>query len=134
MMQWILNNYALIKTIHVTSVVASGSLFFLRGVWMIQQSANLNLRWVRTTPHMIDTILLLTAILLAIGLQQYPFVDGWLTAKVIALLVYIGLGTVAIRRGRTRQVRIFNWIGALVVFAYIIGVAITRSAGLGLLV
>ena len=132
-MQWIMNNFALIKAIHVTSVIASASLFFLRGIWMIQESANLNLRWVKTSPHMIDTILLLSAILLSIGLQQYPFVDGWLTAKVVALLVYIGLGTVAIRRGRTRQVRIVNWICALGVLAYIIGVATTRSASLGLL-
>ncbi|MDX1812105.1 MAG: SirB2 family protein [Gammaproteobacteria bacterium] len=131
-MQWIVNNYAVIKVVHVMCVIASAGLFFLRGIWVIQESGNLALRWVRTTPHIIDTVLLLSAGLLSIGLQQYPFADNWLTAKVIALLVYIGLGMMAIRHGHNRQIRIFSWFAALIVLAYIIGVAITRSPVLGL--
>lgn len=132
-MQWIIDNYALIKVVHVVCVVASASLFVLRGVWVIQDSGKLALHWVRTAPHIIDTFLLLSAILLSIGIQQYPFTDNWLTAKVIALLLYIGLGMVAIRHGRNRQARIVAWVAALVVFAYIIGVAITRNPILGLI-
>ena len=131
-MQWIINNYQLIKTVHVMCVIASASLFFMRGVWVMQGSGKLALRWVKTTPHMIDTFLLLSAVLLSIGLQQYPFTDGWLTAKVIALLVYIGLGMVAIRHGHNRQLRIFSWFAALLVLVYIIGVAVTHSPMLGL--
>ncbi|WP_455221241.1 SirB2 family protein [Kaarinaea lacus] len=132
-MQWIINNYQVIKAVHVLCVIASAGLFFLRGVWVIQESGNLALRWVKTTPHIIDSFLLLSAILLSVGLQQYPFTDGWLTAKVIALLVYIGLGMAAIRHGHNRQVRILSWFAALVVLVYIIGVAVTRSPMLGLI-
>lgn len=131
-MQWLINNYAVIKGVHVMCVIASASLFVLRGLWLIQDSGKLSLRWVRTAPHIIDTFLLISAILLSIGIQQYPFTDGWLTAKVVALLVYIGLGMVAIRHGRNRQTRIIAWIAALVVLAYIIGVAITRNPAPGL--
>lgn len=132
-MQWIINNYSVIKIVHILSVAISGSLFVLRGIWVIQESGNLAKRWVRTAPHIVDTLLLLSAILLAIGLQQYPITHGWLTAKVVALLVYIGLGMVAIRHGRNQQSRIISWAAALVVFAYIVGVAITQSATLGLI-
>ena len=132
-MQWIISNYPIIKVIHIACVVVSGSLFVLRGIWMIQESGNLAQRWVRTAPHIVDTFLLLSAILLAIGLQQYPITHGWLTAKVIALLIYIGLGMMAIRHGHNRQRRIISWVAALVVFAYIIGVAVTQSATLGLI-
>ena len=78
-------------------------------------------------PHVIDTVLLVSAIALAAMTAQYPFVQPWLTAKILALLVYIVLGTVAIRRGRTRRVRIVAWILALVVFGYIVVVAHTRD-------
>lgn len=132
-MQWIINNFSTIKIVHIVSVAISGSLFVLRGIWVIQKSGNLAKRWVRTAPHIVDTCLLLSAILLAIGLQQYPITHGWLTAKVVALLVYIGLGMVAIRHGHNQQSRIISWAAALVVFAYIIGVAITQSATLGLI-
>jgi len=133
-MQWVANNYFIIKIVHIVCVALSASLFVLRGVWVIQGSSNLALRWVRTAPHIVDTFLLLSAILLAIGLQQYPVTHGWLTAKVIALLIYIGLGMVAIRHGHNRQLRLTSWVVALVVLAYIIGVAITRSATMGLFV
>ena len=65
---------------------------------------------------------------LAIVLRQYPFVDGWLTAKVVALVVYIVLGTIALKRGRSRGTRIVAWIAAQAVFLYIVGVALTRDA------
>lgn len=132
-MQWIINNYSIIKIVHIVCVAISGSLFFLRGIWVVQESGNLAKRWVRTAPHIVDTFLLLSAILLAIGMQQYPFTHGWLTAKVVALLVYIGLGMVAIRHGHNHQLRIISWIAALVVFAYIVGVATTQSATLALI-
>jgi uncharacterized membrane protein SirB2 len=120
--------------VHIACVFVSAGLFILRGVWVIQESGKLELRWIRTMPHMVDTLLLLSAILLSMGLRQYPVTHDWLTAKVIALLVYIGLGMAAIRHGRNRRTRIFSWFTALVVLTYIIAVAITRSPSVGLLV
>lgn len=84
-------------------------------------------RWVRVAPHVVDTLLLASAIALAVTVGQYPLVDGWLTAKVLGLVVYIVLGMIALKRGRTRAARIAAFCSALLVFAYIVAVAVTKS-------
>lgn len=119
--------YLVLKTIHVSCVVLTINLFLLRGFWMLQDSARLQQRWVKTLPHVIDATLLSSAILLAWTLGQYPGVHAWLTAKILALLVYIGLGTVAIKRGKTKRIKVVAWLGAIMVFGYIVSVALTRQ-------
>ena len=120
--------YTLLKYLHVGSVALSGAGFLVRGIWMLQDSPLLARRWVRIAPHLVDTVLLASAIALALMLGQYPLVHGWLTAKVLGLIAYIVLGTIALKRGRTRGIRIAAFCGALLVFAYIVAVAITKSA------
>jgi uncharacterized membrane protein SirB2 len=120
-------DYLTLKTLHVSSVAASYSLFLVRGLWMMSGSPMLGRCWVKIVPHVIDTVLLASAITLAVMSRQYPLEASWLTAKVLALVVYIGLGTVALKRGRTRAVRIAAWIAAQAVFAYIVAVALTRN-------
>ena len=120
-------SYALLKMIHIGSVIVSYLLFFLRGVWIIKDSANLHQRWVKILPHVIDTVLLVSAIALAVIIQQSPVSDSWLTAKVIGLLVYISLGMIAIRFGKTRKTKIIAWVAAQFVFIYIVLVALTKS-------
>ncbi len=78
-------------------------------------------------PHVNDTILLITATLLAISLQQYPFVDSWLTAKFTALVIYIVFGMFALKRAKEMKNKIIFFILALVMFSYIVGVALSRS-------
>lgn len=119
--------YALVKTVHISSVALSFSLFFLRGIWMLYTPQRLQFRWVRILPHIIDTVLLTSAVALATMSKQYPLVEPWLSAKVIALFLYIALGMVALRPGRDQRPRTLAWLGALLVFAYIVGVALTRS-------
>ena len=99
----------------------------MRGAWMMQGSPLLGARWVRIVPHVVDTLLLASAITLAVIIGNAPITHGWLTAKVIGLVLYIALGTVALKRGRTRAVRIGAFIAALLVFAYIVSVAVTKS-------
>lgn len=118
--------YLALKTIHVSCVVLTISLFLLRGFWMLRDSARLQQRWVKILPHVIDATLLTSAILLTFQIGQYPGFNGWLTAKVTALLLYIGLGTLAIKRGRSKRVKVAAWLGAIVVFGYIVSVALTR--------
>ena len=119
--------YTLLKYLHLACVVLSGGGFVLRGAWMMRGSPMLARRWVRVAPHVVDTALLASAIALAVMIGQYPLVHGWLTAKVLGLLAYIVLGTIALKRGRTRGVRVAAFGGALLVFAYIVAVAITKS-------
>ncbi len=125
-------SYALLKMIHVSSVILSYSLFFLRGIWLMRDSANLRQRWVKVLPHVIDTVLLTSAVLLAITIQQNPLQNSWLTAKVAGLLVHSGLGIVAMRFGKSRQAKITAWVAAQCVFIYIVLVAITKNPLLGI--
>lgn len=120
-------DYALFKAVHVTCVGLTFALFFGRGLLMLADSPLLRSRLLRIAPHVIDTLLLASAIGMAVASRQFPFVEGWLTAKLIALFAYIGLGSIAISRGRTRRARAIAWLLALAVFVYIVGVALTRS-------
>ncbi|MBE0623454.1 MAG: SirB2 family protein [Burkholderiales bacterium] len=120
--------YILLKYLHISCVALSGAGFVLRGAWMMLASPLLARRWVRITPHVLDTVLLASAIALALLIGQYPLVDAWLTAKVLGLVAYIILGTIALRRGSTRAIRITAFWSALLVFAYIVAVAMTKSA------
>jgi len=120
-------SYTLLKHLHVTCVVTTFLLFLVRGAWMIQGTLRHQGRWVRVVPHVIDTVLLASAIAMVILLGQYPGTAGWLTAKVIGLLLYIVFGTVALKRGRTLPLRIAAFTGALVTFGYVVSVALTHD-------
>lgn len=120
-------SYLTLKIIHVSCAALSYALFFLRGIWRISDSSILRQRWVKIVPHLIDTVLLTSAIALAMTLHQYPFIDAWLTAKVIALLLYIALGFIALKYAKTRNGRIIAWLAAQAVFGYIILTAINHN-------
>ena len=115
--------YALIKHLHLATIVVTLTLFLLRGVWMLMDSPRLQARWARIVPHINDTLLLASGIALAVLMQQYPLVHGWLTAKLFALIAYIVLGTLALKRGKTKAQRVTAWIAALLVFGYMLAVA-----------
>ncbi len=119
--------YLAVKHLHVTCVALSFGLFFLRGVWMMAGSPMLARRWVQVLPHVIDTLLLAAGISAAVMIAQYPFVADWLTAKVFGLIAYIILGTLALKRGRTRGQRVGFWLAALATFGYIVAVAFARN-------
>ena len=117
----------MLKLIHIAAVIISGAFFFTRGIWMLRDSPRLQERWVKISPHVVDTVLLVSALAYAWQIQQYPFVHGWLTAKVFGLVAYIVLGTIALKRGKTKAVRTTAWIAALFTFAYIVWVARTHT-------
>ncbi|WP_310446189.1 SirB2 family protein [Thiobacillus sp.] len=119
--------YSLLKQLHLTTLVVTLALFVLRGAWMMAESPRLHIRWVRIVPHLNDSLLLASGISLAVLTRQYPLVNGWLTAKFFALILYIVLGTIALKRGRTRSQRIAAWIAALLVFGHMAAVAIARD-------
>ncbi|MDT8383652.1 MAG: SirB2 family protein [Gammaproteobacteria bacterium] len=116
-----------VKQLHVACAAVSGVGFFLRGVLMLRGSPLLRMPLLKIAPHVVDTLLLLSAILLAAQWGWAALGLPWLQAKIIALLLYIGLGMVALRRGKTRAVRGWAWLGALAVFGYIVAVALTRT-------
>lgn len=120
-------SYLALKHFHVACVVLSGGGFVLRGLWMMADSPHLARPWVKVAPHIVDTALLASAIALSLLSQQYPLVQTWLTAKVLALFAYIGTGSIALRRGRSRRVRVVAWCVALLIFGYIVSVALARD-------
>jgi uncharacterized membrane protein SirB2 len=121
-------SFVTLKYVHVACVVLSYVLFFVRGVWMMRDSPLLARRWVKILPHVVDTLLLASAIALAVLIRQYPFTAPWLTAKVLGLVLYIGLGMLALKRGKTKRARVTAWIAAQIVFLYIVAVALTKNA------
>ena len=126
-------NYILVRHVHIVCAIVSITLFVVRGV---MQTAGWPWRrwvWLRIAPHLIDTLLLGAAITLAWQSHQYPIAHTWLTAKVVALLLYIGLGTMALRRGVSGVLQFISFLAALAAVSYIVGVAVTRSATLGLM-
>ncbi len=113
--------------VHISCVILTITGFVVRGFWMLTGSPLLKARWVRIAPHVVDTLLLAAGATLAVQIRQYPFVNGWLTAKTLGVIVYIGLGTIALKRGKTQRVRVAAWFAALLVLGYIVAVALTRN-------
>jgi uncharacterized membrane protein SirB2 len=115
--------YLVLRNVHIACAILTVTLFVLRGSLMLANSAwqqNVVLRYL---PHAVDTVLLTTALMLTTVIQQYPFAVGWLTAKVVLLVAYIVLGSIALRRGRTRQVRVVAFVAALATVAFLVSVA-----------
>jgi uncharacterized membrane protein SirB2 len=119
--------YAVAWQLHVACVVLSGAGFLLRGAWMLTGDPRLRHPITRRLPHVIDTLLLLSAIVLAVTLHQYPFAAPWVTAKVLGLIAYIVLGAIALRHGPTLRARGSALVAALLVYAWIVSVAITKN-------
>ncbi len=124
--------YTLLKLIHIGTVYITFGLFLARGLWMLLDSPRLQDRWVKILPHLNDTLLLSAAIALVVvgGLNLLD--NPWLIAKISGLLAYIGLGTLALKRGRTKAQRAVYFFAALAVFGYIIAVAVTKQVIPGL--
>ena len=115
--------YLQIKWVHVAAVIVSGTLFTLRGAGVLAGA-----RWPMWAPlryltYTVDTVLLTAALMLVTILHQYPFVHAWLTVKVTLLVVYVVLGSLALKRARTPRGRAWSFAAALSVYLFIVGVA-----------
>ena len=116
----------MVRGLHIVLAATTGCLFIVRAYWTIRRPVLLSPRWVKFVPHLIDTLLLASGVWLAmqIGLTG---LRGWLPAKLFALVLYIALGMLALKWGRTQPVRVTAAIMALVVLGYIACVAATKS-------
>ena len=120
--------YFALTYLHVATVILSIAGFIVRGIWMMFSSPLLQKRWVKIAPHINDTILLVSAIALVMMTAQYPGPLAWINAKIVALVVYIALGFVALKPSRPMNVRIIAWCLAIIIYAYIVLVALTKNA------
>jgi len=119
--------YFALKHLHMGLAGISYSLFVLRGIWLFQDSPNLQRRWVRIVPHINDSLLLLAGVTLVVMTHQYPFVETWLTIKLTAVLLYILLGIMTFRILRRRGLRMLSWVAAQGAFFFVVAVAVTHS-------
>ena len=119
--------YSILKYVHVGAAVITATGFILRGYWMLVESAHLQRLWVRVAPHVIDTVFLLSGVALIAILRLPVLNQPWLLTKFVALVVYILLGSVALKRGPTKRVRSVAFVLALMTFLYIVGVALNKS-------
>lgn len=118
--------YLALKHLHLTFVALSLILFVVRGIWLFTNSNLLGKKWVKILPHIVSTLLLVSGIALAVHLNMSPGSQPWLLAKIIALVVYIGLGVAAFKAANP-VVRKAYWVIALLVFAYMVSVAVTKN-------
>jgi uncharacterized membrane protein SirB2 len=119
--------YLVLKNLHVSFAILSISGFLLRAYWMSQDSKLLQQRVVRILPHVVDAAFLVTGIGLILLLQLPLMQSPWLVAKLGALVAYVVFGTIALKRGRTLRIRLIALVFAVLSFAYIVGVAISKS-------
>lgn len=122
--------YPQIKWLHIAAVMASGSLFALRGLLVLAGRPQWALAApVRYLSYAIDTTLLTAALMLLTILPGALFANGWLTVKIVLLVVYVVLGVFALRRGRTPRVRLACYLAALATFGFIYTVARAHHPG-----
>lgn len=126
-MQVLIEHYITLRQLHVGLVVASGSLFALRAAAILVGARWPLARPARVASWVIDTGLLTAGALLWTALQLHPLVQTWLGTKLLLLLVYIGLGTMALRRARTPAARLGWTLAALACFGWIVGTAIAHD-------
>lgn len=119
--------YYTLKDVHIATVVLTIVGFMLRGYWMMTRPELLAHKLVKVVPHIIDTVLLLSGIALIVTLHIAVLEEGWLLAKFVALIAYVVLGAIALGRGKTMRSRVTAFVASLAVFAYIVGVALTKS-------
>lgn len=119
--------YMAFKHLHMLCAVLSILGFIIRGGMRLADSPMLQRKWIRIAPHVVDTVLLLTAFGLLATLHLNPLAQGWLLAKIVGLILYIGLGLVVMRFASTRAIRATAYIAAIVVFGYILVVARTKT-------
>lgn len=118
--------YMAYKHFHLLMVVLSVSFLLVRYAMSLKPAAMLQAKFFKIAPHVIDTLLLVSAVLLMLTLQQYPFVHAWLTEKVLAVLAYIALGVMAFK-GRTAAIRWICFLGALGWLGLVLRVAMTKQ-------
>ncbi|AXT37308.1 invasion protein [Alteromonas sp. BL110] len=119
--------YMMAKHLHLTAVGLSILFFVFRFIWSQFDATALNKKWVRILPHIIDTVLLASAIWLCVILSQYPFVNAWLTFKVIGVVLYIVFGLFALKKAKTKLSKWGFFVAALVVLMATAMVAVTKQ-------
>ena len=115
------------KHLHMTLAVLSIALFTLRFFWLLTHSAKLNTKWVKITPHIIDTFLLTIGVVMAVQYSMNPIEQLWLGEKLLAVVAYIFTGYYTLKLARTKSMQIIGYLGAIGWVMLIVRLAMTRE-------
>ncbi len=124
-----MTGYEFIKYLHIGCVVLSFTGFMIRSLYLLFRPEKLSQAWLKYPPHLVETGLLLSALAMLPMLGQYPFVDHWLTAKLVAMFLYIGFAGYALHSARSMATKLTFVLLSLSLFIYIIGAALHHHAG-----
>lgn len=116
------------KHLHLTLAVISISFFTLRFAWLLINSDQLNRKWVKITPHIIDTLLLVIGAIMVVRLAINPFEQVWLAEKLLALAAYIFTGVYTLKFAKNRMMQIFGYLGAMAWVIVIVRIALTKES------
>lgn len=119
MVEW----YMQLRHTHMALAAVSVAIFTVRGLLMLAESRHVQAPWLKYPSYLVDTCLLTAALILTTIIHQYPFQTGWLTMKVVLLVIYVVLGAVALKRGRTRAIRVTAFVAALLTVGFLFTVA-----------
>lgn len=120
-------NYIALKHLHICCVILSFSFFVTRFYWRLNEPEKLQQKWVKVMPHLVDTILLSSALAMLWVAQLNPLDHFWLLGKIFMLINYIVCGSIALKYSPSRQGQILAFCGALFSFVMIIGLAINKQ-------
>ncbi len=115
------------KHLHMTLAVISISLFTLRFIWLLSNSAKLQAKWVKITPHIIDTLLLTLGVIMAVQYSMNPVEQLWLGEKLLAIVAYIFTGYYTLKLARNKVMQIIGYLGAMGWVMLIVRLAMTRE-------
>ncbi|AZQ11445.1 MULTISPECIES: SirB2 family protein [Shewanella] len=127
-METINSLYPFVKHLHLTLIAVSVLFFVVRFVLKLKESALLEKKLLKIAPHIIDTFLLLSGLSLCFLIKQYPFVDPWLTEKILAVVAYILLAFMAMKSNRNKFFRFFAFLGAIAWVVYAAKMAVIKQA------
>ncbi len=115
--------YEIVKYTHIIAITLSILGFVSRVYLKLTHSPNQNKYWFKKLPHKVDTILLASALTMVYILGVNPLTTFWLAEKITGLVIYILLGMIALRWGKTKNIRMVAAGMAITVFSYIVYVA-----------
>ncbi|WP_448248213.1 SirB2 family protein [Thalassotalea agariperforans] len=116
------------KHLHMTIALISVSLFTLRFIWSLMNSPKLQQKWVKITPHVVDTCLLAVGVVMWIQLALNPLEQMWFAEKLLAVLAYIFTGIYTLKFARNNTMKVFGYLGAIGWVMLIVRVAMSKEA------
>jgi len=115
------------KHLHLTAIALSFALFAIRYFLLMRSSKLQHKKWLKITPHIVDTVLIISIVLLCVELSLYPFVNEWATSKLIGLVLYMLSVAFALKWARNNAMRLVGFAGAVAWLTITASIAVSKN-------